>query len=56
MCASMNATRFLLGLLLVSCATLLLQITWTRVLSVSLWYHFAFLALSLALSLAPHIL
>lgn len=38
-----------LGLLLLSCATLLLQISWTRVLSVALWYHFAFLVVSTAM-------
>lgn len=43
------ATRQLLGLLALSCATLLLQTAWTRVLSVSLWYHFAFLVVSTAL-------
>jgi hypothetical protein len=39
----------LAGLFLVTCSTLLLQVTWTRVLSVSLWYHFAFLVVSTAL-------
>src|SRR6185369_7288235 len=34
---------------LVSCAVLLYEITITRVLSVVLWYHFAFLAISLAM-------
>jgi hypothetical protein len=34
---------------LVSCAVLLYEITITRVLSVMLWYHFAFLAISLAM-------
>jgi len=46
---SRPAPRQLLGLFLVSCSTLLLQVTWTRVLSVSLWYHFAFLVVSTAL-------
>src|SRR5260370_41108413 len=34
---------------LVSAAVLLYEITITRVLSVVLWYHFAFLAISLAI-------
>jgi hypothetical protein len=34
---------------LVSCAVLLYEVTITRVLSVVLWYHFAFLSISLAL-------
>jgi len=34
---------------LVSCATLLLEIAFTRLLSVVLWYHFAFLTVSLAM-------
>ena len=37
------------ALLLLSCATLLLQVTWTRILSVCLWYHFAFLVISTAM-------
>ena len=37
------------GILLISAATLLFEIAWTRVLSVTLWYHFAFMALSTAL-------
>ncbi len=37
------------GLLLVSAATLLLEVTLTRVLSASLWYHFAFMVVSTAL-------
>jgi len=37
------------GLLLLSAATLLLEVTLTRVLSVSLWYHFAFMVISTAL-------
>ncbi|MCC6751456.1 MAG: hypothetical protein IT371_27640 [Deltaproteobacteria bacterium] len=41
--------RLKLGLLALSAATLLLQVTWTRVLSVALWYHFAFLVVSTAM-------
>ena len=37
------------GILLISAATLLLEIAWMRVLSVTLWYHFAFMVLSTAL-------
>ncbi len=37
------------GILFISAATLLLEIAWTRILSVTLWYHFAFMALSTAL-------
>jgi Spermine/spermidine synthase domain len=41
--------RHLAGLLLLSLATLLLELALTRVLSVSLWYHFGFLVISTAL-------
>ena len=37
------------GIFLLSMATLLLELSWTRVLSVSLWYHFGFLVISTAL-------
>ena len=37
------------GLFLLSLATLLLEIALTRILSVSLWYHFGFLVISTAL-------
>ncbi|MBK8480473.1 MAG: hypothetical protein IPL40_04790 [Proteobacteria bacterium] len=37
------------GLGMVSAATMLLQISWTRALSVALWYHFAFLVISTAM-------
>lgn len=37
------------GILLLSLATLLLELSLTRVLSVSLWYHFGFLVVSTAL-------
>jgi len=39
----------LLGVALVSMASLMLEIVLTRVFSVTMWYHFAFLAVSLAL-------
>ena len=41
--------RHYLGLFLISLATLLLELSLTRVLSVSLWYHFGFLVISTAL-------
>jgi hypothetical protein len=42
-------TRHFAGLFLLSLGTLLLELTLTRVLSVSLWYHFGFLVISTAL-------
>lgn len=41
--------RHLFGLFLWACATLLLELALTRVLSVTLWYHFGFLVISTAL-------
>jgi Spermine/spermidine synthase domain len=41
--------RHFVGLFLISLATLLLELALTRVLSVSLWYHFGFLVISTAL-------
>lgn len=41
--------RQLLGVFLVSLGTLMLEIVLTRVFSVTMWYHFAFLAVSMAL-------
>ncbi len=38
-----------IGILLVSLSTLMLEFTLIRVLSVSLWYHFAFMIISIAL-------
>ena len=38
-----------LGILLLSAATLLFEITLTRVFSIAQWYHFAFMVVSLAL-------
>ena len=37
------------GLFLLALATLLLELSLTRVLSVALWYHFGFLVISTAL-------
>ncbi len=42
--------RQLLGVLLLSLGALMLEVVLTRIFSVTLWYHFAFLAISLALS------
>ncbi len=42
--------RHLLGIFLTSMSTLILEVTLTRVFSVTMWYHFAFLAVSLALT------
>ncbi len=44
-----GAARHRIGIFLLSMATLLLELSWTRVLSVSLWYHFGFLVISTAL-------
>ena len=41
--------RHFSGLFLLSLATLLLELALTRVLSVTLWYHFGFLVISTAL-------
>jgi hypothetical protein len=40
---------YLLGIFIVSMASLLHEFTLTRILSVSLWYHFAFMIISVAL-------
>jgi hypothetical protein len=45
----LSRIRSYAAIALVSCAVLLYEITITRVLSVVLWYHFAFLAISLAM-------
>lgn len=42
-------TPYFIGIFLISLATLLLEFSMTRVLSVSLWYHFAFMIISVAL-------
>jgi hypothetical protein len=49
MADALPRTRSYAAIALVSCAVLLYEITITRVLSVVLWYHFAFLAISLAM-------
>jgi hypothetical protein len=41
--------RYYLGIALISSATLLLELTLTRVISVAYWYHFSFLVISTAL-------
>src|SRR5215212_12200722 len=41
--------RHYAGIFLLSLATLLLELSLTRVLSVALWYHFGFLVISTAL-------
>src|SRR5881394_3408115 len=43
------SSRHYLGIFLLSLATLLLELSLTRVLSVALWYHFGFLGISTAL-------
>ncbi len=42
--------RHLLGIFFTSMSTLILEVTLTRVFSVTIWYHFAFLAVSMALT------
>jgi Spermine/spermidine synthase domain len=42
-------TNYYAGIFLISLATLLLELSLTRVMSVSLWYHFGFLVISTAL-------
>lgn len=41
--------RLYVGLAIVTAATIFAEITLTRILSVILWYHFAFVAISLAM-------
>src|SRR5437763_7937042 len=43
------SSRHYFGIFLLSLATLLLELSLTRVLSVALWYHFGFLVISTAL-------
>ena len=43
------APRVYAGLFLVSFATLCFEILLTRIFSVTLWYHFAFIAVSVAM-------
>ncbi|WP_345271279.1 hypothetical protein [Nibrella viscosa] len=45
----MHKSNFFIGIFLVSLATLLLELSLTRVMSVALWYHFGFLVISTAL-------
>jgi len=45
----MKKTNNFIGIFLISLATLLLELSLTRVMSVSLWYHFGFLVISTAL-------
>src|SRR6266511_3578261 len=45
----MRTTRFYIGLFLISFAVLTLEIVQTRILSVVVWYHLAFLVISLAM-------
>ncbi len=47
--AGPGSARHCMGLLLLSLATLLLELSLTRVMSVALWYHFGFLVISTAL-------
>ena len=42
-------SQYYVGIFLISLSTLLLEFSLTRVLSVSLWYHFAFMVISVAL-------
>lgn len=42
-------TKLLIGLFLVALATLMYEILLTRVFSVTMWYHFAFMAISMAM-------
>jgi len=44
-----NQSRYNAGIFFISMATLLLELSLTRVMSVSLWYHFGFLVISTAL-------
>lgn len=45
----MSKPNHFVGIFLISLATLLLELSLTRVMSVSLWYHFGFLVISTAL-------
>ena len=45
----MRKSNYFIGIFLISLATLLLELSLTRVMSVSLWYHFGFLVISTAL-------
>jgi hypothetical protein len=45
----MRSTRYFTAIGLTAMATLMLELTLTRIFSVTMWYHFAFMAISLAL-------
>src|SRR4029079_12908943 len=45
----MHKNKYFIGIFLISLSTLLLELSLTRVMSVSLWYHFGFLVISTAL-------
>ncbi len=45
----MRKSNYFIGIFLISLATLLLELSLTRVMSVALWYHFGFLVISTAL-------
>ncbi|HUK92177.1 MAG TPA: hypothetical protein VLZ81_17385, partial [Blastocatellia bacterium] len=45
----MNRRNLFLGVSLVTLATLMLELTLTRLFSATMYYHFAFMAISLAL-------
>ena len=47
--AAIPTARAYVALALVSCATLMFEIVLTRIFSVTMWYHYAFLAISLAM-------
>src|SRR5690242_3210412 len=47
--SSVNINRALVAIAVMSCASLLLELALTRLFSVVLFYHFAFLAISVAL-------
>lgn len=48
-CSDKVGFRIYLGIFLISLSILMLEITLTRIFSVTMWYHFAFMAVSLAL-------
>ena len=45
----MASRRYFSAIALTAMATLMLELTLTRIFSVTMWYHFAFMAISLAL-------
>ena len=45
----MASRRYFFAIALTAMATLMLELTLTRIFSVTMWYHFAFMAISLAL-------